>query len=152
MSPDDEHLLERGDALGRLALLVQAKDRIEHGQAEDHETRRELLQRNDADDRGAEQDELHQVAVLAQKRLPPRLFLRLRELVRAYLLTAPPDFDRLEPMPWVDGELLTRALRRQNVPYRRLAWDVQHHRLGHSGAHENSDLRDDDTRPMRADR
>ena len=55
----------------------------------------DFLQRNDADDRGAEQDELHQVPVLAQKRLPTRLFLRLREFVRAYLLTAPPDFDRL---------------------------------------------------------
>ena len=145
MSPDDEHLLERGDALGRLALLVQAKDRVEHGQAEDHEAGRELLQRNDADDRGAEQDELHQVAVLAQKRLPAGLLLRLRELVRAYLLTAPPDLDRLEPMPRVDAELLARPLRRQTVPCRRLAWDVQPHRLGHPDAHENSDLRDDDT-------
>ena len=145
MSPDDEHLLKRGDALGRLALLVQAKDGIEHGQTEDHETRRELLQRNDADDRGAKQHELHQVAVLAQKRLPPGLLLRLGELIRAYPLTAAPDLDRLESMPRVDAELLARPLRRQTVPCSRLAWDVQPHRLGHPGAHENSDLRDDDT-------
>ena len=78
MSPDDEHLLERGDALGRLALLVQAEDRVEHGQAEDHEAGGELLQGDDADDRGAEQDELHQVAVLAQERLPAGLLPRLR--------------------------------------------------------------------------
>ena len=46
---------------------------------------RELLQRDDADDRGAEQHELHQVAVLAEERLPAGLLLRLRELVRAVL-------------------------------------------------------------------
>ena len=82
---DQEHLLERGDALGRLALLVQAEDRVEHGQADDHDPGRELLQRDDADDRGAEQDELHQVAVLAEERPPARLLLRLGELVRAVL-------------------------------------------------------------------
>ena len=80
---DQEHLLERGDALRRLALLVQAQDRVEHGQADDHDPGRELLQGDDADDRRAEQDELHQVAVLAEERPPARLLLRLRELVRA---------------------------------------------------------------------
>ena len=49
---------------------------------------RELLQRDDADDRRAEQDELHQVAVLAQERPPARLLLRLGELVRAVLARA----------------------------------------------------------------
>ena len=68
MRVDQEHLLERGDALRRLALLVEAEDRVQHGQADDHETGRPLLQRDDADDRGAEQDELHQVAVLAEER------------------------------------------------------------------------------------
>ena len=97
MSPDDEHLLERGDALGRLALLVQAEDRVEHRQAEDHEAGGELLQGNDADDRGAEQDELHQVPVLAQERLPAGLLPRLLELVRADLLAALLDLGRLEP-------------------------------------------------------
>ncbi len=46
MSPDHEHLLERGDALGRLALLVQAQYRVEDGQADDDEPRGELLQRD----------------------------------------------------------------------------------------------------------
>ena len=35
-----------------------------------------------------------------------------------------------------------RLLRRQTVPYRRLAWDVQPLRLGRPDAHESSDLRD----------
>ena len=80
-----EHLLERGDALRRLPLLVQAEDRVEHGQADDHDPGAELLQRDDADDRGADEDELHQVAVLAQERPPAGLRLRLVELVRAVL-------------------------------------------------------------------
>ena len=59
---------------------------------------RELLQRDDADDRGAEQDELHQVAVLAQERPPARLLLRLRELVRADLRPTPLDLGGVEPV------------------------------------------------------
>ena len=74
---DQEHLLERGDALRGLALLVEAQDRVQHGQADDHETRGPLLERDDADDRGAEEDELHQVAVLPEERPPARLLLRL---------------------------------------------------------------------------
>ena len=93
---DQQHLLERGDALGGLALLVQAEDRVEHGQADDHDAGRPLLQRDDADDRGAEQDELHQVAVLAEERLPARLLLPLRELVRPDLGAAPLDLGRVE--------------------------------------------------------
>ena len=62
---DHEHLLERGDALGRLALLVQAEDRVDDGDAENREPSPELLERDDAHDRRADEDELHQVAVLA---------------------------------------------------------------------------------------
>ena len=119
MSPDHEHLLERGDALCRLALLVQAQHRIQHGQADDDEARGELLQGNHADDGGAEEDELHQVAVLAQKCLPARLLLRLRELVRADPLTAPLDLGGLEPARRVDTELRARFLRGKRVPCNR---------------------------------
>ena len=99
---------------------------FEHGQAEDHEPRRELLQRDDADGRGAEQDELHQVPVLAQERLPAWLLLRLRELVRADLLTAPPDLDRLEPC---SGR--RRAARTPPPPSGRA---IPSARLGHPGS------------------
>ena len=88
------------------------------------------------------EDELHQVAVLAQKRLPAGLLLRLRELVRADLLAPPLDLGGLEPAPRVDAELRAGLLRRQTVPCRRLAWDVQRRRVGHPGAHGSSDLRD----------
>jgi hypothetical protein len=59
-----EHLLERGDTLRRLPLLIQAQHRVEDGQADDHHTGRELLERDHADHSSTEQDELHQVAVL----------------------------------------------------------------------------------------
>ena len=111
-----EHLLQRRDALRRLALLVQAEHGVEHRQADDHDARRELLQRDDADDRGAEQDELHQVAVLAQERSPAGLLLRLRELVRADLRAAPLDLGGVEPERDLDPESLTRLFRREAVP------------------------------------
>ncbi len=64
----DQHLAERGDALGGLALLVQAHHRVEHRQPEDDQAGRDLLQGDDADHRRTEQHELHQVSVLAQER------------------------------------------------------------------------------------
>jgi hypothetical protein len=115
---DDEHLLERGDALGRLALLVEAEDRVEDRQADDDDARAELLERGDADDRGAEEDELHQVAVLAQERLPAGLLLRLGELVGAVLRTAALDLGGVEPRPRVDDELGAHLLYREVVPRR----------------------------------
>ena len=96
MSSDHEHLLQRGDALGRLALLIQAQDGIEDGQPDDDEAGSELLEGDHADDRRAEQDELHQVAVLAQERPPAGLLLRFGELVRAELLAPPLDFGGVE--------------------------------------------------------
>ena len=36
---DDQHLAQRGDALGRLALLVQPHHGVEHREAEDHQAR-----------------------------------------------------------------------------------------------------------------
>ena len=76
---------------------------------------RPLLERDDADDRGAEQDELHQVAVLAQERLPARLLLRLRELVRADLRPAPLDLGGVETGPRIDLEPGACLVRGQTV-------------------------------------
>ena len=79
---DDQHLPQRGDALGGLALLVQAHHGVEHGQAEDDQPGRDVLERDDADDGRSDQDQLHQVAVLAQKRPPGGLLRLLGQLVR----------------------------------------------------------------------
>ena len=78
----DQHLAQRGDALGGLALLVQTHHGVDHGQADDDQPGRDVLQGDDADDRRADQHELHQVAVLAQERLPARLLGLLGQLVR----------------------------------------------------------------------
>ena len=128
MGLDDQHLLERGDALGGLALLIEAEDRVEHGEADDDESGADLLERDDADDRGAQQDELHQVAVLAQERLPSRLRLRLRELVRPDLRAPALHLGGVEPAGRIDAELRARLLRRHAVPSGRLASDVQSRR------------------------
>jgi hypothetical protein len=92
---DDQHLLERGDALGCLAFLVQPEDRVHHRQGEDDDAGAELLQGRHADDRRAHEDELHQVAVLAQESPPTGLLLSLGELVRAELRAPPFDVPRV---------------------------------------------------------
>jgi hypothetical protein len=96
--------------------LVQAEDRVEHREPEDHDARAELLQRDDADDRGADEDELHQVAVLTQERVPRGLLRGLREPVRPHL--GPPSLDlaRSEALLRIDAEPLARLARRQSVP------------------------------------
>ena len=96
MSSDHEHLLQRGDALGRLALLIQPEDRVEDGQPDDDEAGTELLESDHADDGRAEQDELHQVAVLTQEGPPARLLLGFLELVRPELRPPPLDFTGVE--------------------------------------------------------
>jgi hypothetical protein len=101
--PDQEHLLECRHAFGGLALLVQAEDRVEHRQAEDREAGRELLQGDDADDRRTEQDVLHEVAVLAQERVPAGLLRRLRKLVRPVLRAPLLDLGRVEAGRGVDA-------------------------------------------------
>jgi hypothetical protein len=113
---DDQHLLQRGDGLGGLALLVQPEDRVQDGQAEDRDAGAELLERDHAHDRRPDQDELHQVAVLAQEGAPARLLLALGELVRPVLRASALDLGRLEPRPAVDVELRTGLDGRQVVP------------------------------------
>ena len=86
------------------------------GQPEDHEPGAELLQGDDADDRRADQHELHQVAVLAQEGVPAGLLLRLGELVRPHLRAAALDLGGVEPVLRVDPEPGARLLGRQPVP------------------------------------
>ena len=58
------HVLQRGQARLRLGLLVHAQYRVEDRQPEQHERRADLLGEDLVDDRGAEQNQLHDVAVL----------------------------------------------------------------------------------------
>ena len=89
---------------------------FKHRQADDHHAGRELLERDDADDRGAEQDELHEVAVLAQERSPARLLLRLLELVRPEPLAPPLYLGGVEARGRIDAELVACLLRCEGVP------------------------------------
>ncbi len=85
--PDDHHLLERCHRGRSLALLGHAHGRVEHGQPDEHQAGGVLLHGPDADDAGHQQDDLHEVLVLAQEDLPAGLLLAFRELVRAVLVT-----------------------------------------------------------------
>ena len=83
----------------------------------DHdEARAELLQGDDRHERRAEQHELHEVAVLAQERLPARLLRLLRELVRPVACSPGDHLGRAEPDLRVDREPLARLLDREGVP------------------------------------
>jgi hypothetical protein len=126
---DQEHLLERGDALGGLALLIQAENGVEHRQTEDRDPRRELLERDHAHDRRADEDELHQVPVLAQERVPARLLRLLGELVRPVLRAALLDLGGVEPRLRVDSELSASVIGREAVP-RGLSAAALYARLG----------------------
>ena len=88
------HLLERGQAGLGLGLLVHAQHRVEDGQADQHECRADLLREDLVDDRRAEQDHLHEVAVLAQERLQARFLLLGGQHVRAVLLQTLPSLRR----------------------------------------------------------
>src|SRR5262249_7608463 len=116
MRLDHEHLLKRRHAGRSLALLVEPEDRVEHREADDRDARAELLQGDHADDRRAEQDELHQVAVLAEEGVPAGLRSRLVELVRADLRPTPLHFGGVEARLRVDTELRTDLVGAEVVP------------------------------------
>ena len=78
-----------------------------------------VLEGDDADHRRADQHELHQVAVLAQERLPARLLGFLGELVRAVCVAAARDLGRAQTDGRIDVEPAAGLLGRQAVPVRR---------------------------------
>jgi hypothetical protein len=79
---DDQHLPQRGDAFRSLALLVEPHQGVEDREAQHHEAGRDVLEGDDADDGRPDEHELHQVAVLAQERLPAGFLRLLGQLVR----------------------------------------------------------------------
>ena len=107
---DDHHLLQGGDAGLGLALLVEPQDGVEQGQAEQQQCRVPTRGDEQAHDGRAEQDDLHRVLVLAQERLPARLFLRLGELVRPVLRPSPLDLGAGQARRRVDALRLERLV------------------------------------------
>jgi hypothetical protein len=80
------HLRQRLDALLRLGLLAQADHRVEHRQPGQHDRGADVAGDDQVDDGRGQQDDLHEVAVLAQERLEARLLLGPGEPVRAVRL------------------------------------------------------------------
>ena len=65
----------------------------------------------------AQQDDLHEVLVLAQESLQPRFLLLGGQHVGAVLLQALLRFSRAQPLGRIDLQLLCHCIRRQGVPF-----------------------------------
>ncbi len=81
-----QHLLQGRQARLGLRLLPQAEDRVEHRQADEDDGGARFAGDHLVHDRGTDEDDLHQVLVLAQEGRDGRLRLLGREDVRAVLL------------------------------------------------------------------
>ena len=112
----DQHLPEGGDALRGLAFLVQPHEGVDDRQAEHHQPGRHVLDGDDADDRGPDQHQLHQVAVLAQERLPGGLLGLLGQPVRTVALSTLDHLGRAQPGSGIDVQSLAGLLRGEPVP------------------------------------
>jgi hypothetical protein len=119
------HLGQRLDAFLRLGLLAQPDHRVEHRQPGQHHRGPGLPGDQQVDDGRGQQDQLHDVTVLAHERLEARLLLRPGEPVRtmrrqpaARLLPAQAPL-RLNPELCRDRRRLGPTPTRTNVA---LAW------------------------------
>jgi hypothetical protein len=113
---DDQHLPQRGHALGRLALLAEPHDGVEHSQGEHDEPGRHVLEGHDADHGRPDQHQLHQVPVLAEEGVPRGLLGLLGQLVGP---VAGPALDHLgvvEAHRRVDAQPPAGLVGRQPVP------------------------------------
>ena len=80
-----EHLLQGRHAGLRLAFLVKAESRVEESQRKQKDAGGELPGQEEADPAGNKKNDLHRIAVLAQKSAPFRLRFGRRKLVAAVL-------------------------------------------------------------------
>jgi hypothetical protein len=101
-----EHLRQRLDAFLRLGLLAQTDHRVEDREAGKDCGGRHVSRDDKVDHGGREQDDLHEVPVLSQERLKPRLPLRTGKSVGAVGLEAAARLADAEPTLEIDAELL----------------------------------------------
>jgi hypothetical protein len=80
---DHHHLLERGGARLRLALLVHRHPGVEERQQDEEDAGEELAGQEEAGDAGHQEHDLHRVGVLAAELLPARRLLGFGDGVRA---------------------------------------------------------------------
>jgi hypothetical protein len=83
----------------------QADDRVEHRQSGEDGRGGDVAGDEQADHGRCQQDELHDVAVLAQEGLETRLLLGLGKPVRALGLEPPAYLLDSQATPWLDAEL-----------------------------------------------
>ena len=69
------HLLERGQAGLGLGFAAQAQHRVEDRQDDQHDRRAHIARDDQVDHGGAQQDDLHEILVLAQEGLQARFLL-----------------------------------------------------------------------------
>ena len=153
---DDHHLLERGDARGRLALLVEAHRRVEQRQDDEDDGGLQLVREEQAHDARDEQDDLHRIAVLAQERLPARLLGAFVESVEPVTGPSRLDLGRGQARCGVDVLRPQRRVYRQRVP-RGLALGtrgrrVQSHVVTSGRPSRSAGVRRPTSRPSRARR
>ena len=109
------HLAEgRGGGLG-LAFLVVAEPGVEERQ-QDEADARDVLADQQADDRRADEHDLHVLPVLLEEALPDRHGLRLGQGVRAVLLEPLRRLGRRQAAGRIDLQPARDLLRRQGVP------------------------------------
>ena len=107
-----EHLLQGRHAGLRLAFLVKAESRVEQSQRKQKDAGGQLPGKKEADPAGNKKNDLHRIAVLAQKSAPFRLRFGRRKLVAAVLEPPCGDLFRRQADLRVDvlrGEGLGRA-------------------------------------------
>ena len=112
-----QHLLERGEARLGLRFLAQAEHGVEDGEPEQHEGRARLAGHDLVHDRGAHEDDLHQVLVLAQEGVQRRLLRLAGEHVGAVPGLAFADLAR--------GQPYRRCRRRATGRFRRRSCDTR---------------------------
>ena len=112
----DQHLPQRGDALGCLALLVQPHHGVDDGETDDDQTCRDFLEGDDADHRRTDEHQLHEVAVLPQEGFPAGLLCLLGELVRAIPRPALGHLGGAQTDCGIDLQPLADLIGRQAIP------------------------------------
>jgi hypothetical protein len=119
------HLGQRLDALLGLGLLAQSDHGVEHRQAGQDDRGPDIPGDQQVNDGRGQQDELHEVLVLAQERLEAGLLLGRGEPVRAMRLEPAGRLRRAQPTLRVNPQLGGDRRRHRPMPARTsvaLAW------------------------------
>ena len=107
---------QRRQAGRGFGFAAQAQQRVEDRQDDQHDRRAPLTGEDDVDQRRHQQDDLHEVFVLAQERLQARFLLLIRQLVGTVLLQALLRFGGAQALGGINLQLFGDVFRRQRIP------------------------------------